>query len=82
MTMPPLPPRFQMLSDLQSGTMEVCRADAVRAYGAACAAEARAACIAICDLEASKSLEAGDLEAYYGTSAYAISNAIKAMGTT
>jgi len=30
-----------MLSDLQSGTMEVCRADAVRAYGEACAAAER-----------------------------------------
>ena len=29
----PLPPTFTMLSDLQSGTVEVCRADAVRAYG-------------------------------------------------
>ena len=57
-------------------------ADHLTAYGNARAAAERAACIAICDLEASKSLEMGDLEAYYGTSAYAISNAIKARGTT
>ena len=56
--------------------------EAMREYGEACAAAERAACIAICDLEAIKALEGGDLEAYYGTSAYAISNAIKARGTT
>ncbi len=49
----PLPPTFTMLSDLQSGTMEVCRADAVRAYGDARAAaavrEERERCAQICD---------------------------------
>lgn len=49
----PLPPTFTMLSDLQSGTMEVCRADAVRAYGDARAAAAvkakREQCARICD---------------------------------
>ena len=80
MTMPPLPdmPRpalaesyslFQVIAFAQK-------------YGEICAAASRGECIAICDLEASKSLEMGDLEAYYGTSAYAISNAIKARGTT
>jgi len=54
----------------------------MRAYGKACAAAERAACIAICDAEAGNSLLTGDLEGYYGTSAYAIANAIKARGTT
>ena len=54
----------------------------MRKYGDDRAAAERAACIAICDLEASKALEGGDLESYYGTSAYAIANAIKARGTT
>jgi len=54
----------------------------MRAYGEARAAAERAACIEICDAEASKKLEAGDLEGYYGTSAYAIANAIKARETS
>ena len=49
----PLPPTFTMLSDLQSGTMEVCRADAVRAYGDARAAAATEQAAKVCDEHAS-----------------------------
>ena len=67
MTTPPLPPRFQMLSDLQSGTMEVCRADAVQAYGDARAHAEREACIEIV------TLHGGSVE---------IEASIRARGTT
>jgi len=58
------------------------RTDQLLAYGAACAAAERAACIAICDFEASQNLEDCDLDKYYGTSAFAISNSIKARSKT
>ena len=74
-------PNVVMRDDTEHGTKYCTLLDAL-AYGAARAHAERDACIAICDLEASKSLEMSDLEAYYGTSAYAISNAIKARGTT
>lgn len=53
-----LPVTFKMLSDLQSGTIDVVRADACKAYGDQRAAEARELmreeCLRICD-EVSKS---------------------------
>ena len=48
-----LPVTFKMLSDLQSGTIDVVRADACKAYGDQRAAEARELtreeCLRICD---------------------------------
>ena len=58
----PLPPTFTMLSDLQSGTMEVCRADAVRAYGDARAAAAVPTGYALVPIEPTPGmLDAGDV---------------------
>ena len=60
-----LPVTFKMLSDLQSGTIDVVRADACKAYGDQRAAEAREQmreeCIAICDSHAESCEEMGDM---------------------